>query len=145
MPFMNAYSSSTRARYWRETLQESTRAFPAVWLAGIFVIAILGMVLVGGDFLVSGMILALAIVFGSPFLRAVSRSLGEEGSSRREKPAAPPGASPASPAADTDLERLIQSLDAVEKRLIHLEDIVTNREFDWQRRLAETPAKPPTP
>jgi len=132
---MNALESSTRRRYWRETIESSVKTLPAVWLGGIFVVALLGMILVGSE-LAMILIFVLALVFGMPFAKAVAGELGHH-SKHEVKPKSTSAPTTGAQSADPDIERLIGSLDSIEKRLIQLEDIVTDREFSWQRRLNE--------
>jgi len=136
---MNTLESSTRMRYWREAVQTSTKSLPAVWLAGIFILSLIGFILVASE-LGAIFIFVLALVFGHPFAKAVATNLGQnqrQGADATVANAPPAATGSEAKPGDPDIERLIQSLDSVEKRLIQLEDIVTDREFSWQRRLNE--------
>jgi hypothetical protein len=80
-------------------------------------------------------VFVLGVVFASPFLRRyrVPRANADSPGQPFVGSAAP--GQPISPEA----ERLLAVLEQLEKRLVNLETIVTQREFDWERRLNQDP------
>jgi len=127
---MNSYDDTTRSRYWRETIADQFKSKPWIPLLLIFLVAaqVIGHSGRNGVF-----IFILAIVFGG-MLFGRRRSRSAPGI-----PAPPdippfPNAAPRG-ATDADLQRLLTVLEQLEKRLINLEEAVTQKEFDWERRL----------
>jgi hypothetical protein len=121
---MNSYDDTTRSRYWRETIADQFKSKPWIPLLLIFLVAsqVIGHSGRNGVF-----IFILAIVFGGMlFGRRRSRSAPDI-------PAFPNAAAPG--ATNADLQRLFTVLEQLEKRLVNLEEAVTQKEFDWERRL----------
>jgi hypothetical protein len=140
---MNSSDQSTRSRYWRESTQS---VFDSVFkrqssthsgsiLAFIFIITVLGIFLMRNSDSVFW-VFVLGMVFANPFLRGHKAQRGADTDS--------PGQPFAGPTArgqsiSPEAERLLAALEQLEKRLVNLETIVTQREFDWERRLNQDP------
>jgi hypothetical protein len=104
-------------------------------LAVIFIVTVLGIVLLHNSDSVFW-VFALGVVFAGPFLRQHKVPRGADADS--------PGQPFAGPTAQgqsisPEAERLLAALEQLEKRLVNLETIVTQREFDWERRLNQDP------
>jgi hypothetical protein len=78
----------------------------------------------------------LGVVFASPFLRPYKVQRRADTDSAGQ-PFAGPTARGQS--VSPEAERLLAVLEQLEKRLVNLETIVTQREFDWERRLNQDP------
>lgn len=128
---MDSLEKSIRARYWRETAREIFGAHPAIAPAAIFVLTLLGIIICRDRFS-SILILILAMHFSKPLLRGFK--------SRNPPPlpaerVAPPAAWPPGPQS-AEVSRLLTVIDQLEKRVVELEAAVTEKEFDWERRLS---------
>jgi hypothetical protein len=148
---MNSYEQSARSRYWREAAQSAFQSvFPPnlphhVAQAGSGLIAFFGLIAI---FVVTVVALWLmrdseavfwVFVFGcicaSPFLRAYKRA----GVIPPPIPPSPPGATAQSQPTSGEIDRLLTALEMLEKRLTNLEAVITQKEFDWERRLNQEP------
>ncbi len=125
------FESSIRRRYWAGRLRETAEAHPAVALFALLILCIVGIVLASHNGLAVLAIAALGIYLGRPFLRAVQPGV----------PAKPPAARSAS--SDPELTRLLAQLEKAEQRLVHLEAIVTDKEYAWHQKFQEPPAGRP--
>jgi hypothetical protein len=147
---MNSYDQSSRSRPWRDSThsvfdsvfgrQPKSHSGPILTI--IFVVTVLGIVLLHDSDSVFW-VFALGVVFASPFLR------GEKSRHDDARPN-PPGQPYAAPTASDqsispEAERLLAALEQLEKRLVNLETIITQKEFDWERRLNEDPHPSATP
>jgi hypothetical protein len=137
---MESYDQSTRSRYWRESTQS---VFGSVFrrepsnqsgfmLTVIFVVTVVAIVLLHNSDSVFWVFL-LGVVFAGPFL---GRNKVQRGVNTVLPGAAAPGQ-----AISPEAERLLAALEQLEKRLGNLETIVTQREFDWERRLNQEPPR----
>lgn len=143
---MNSFDQSARSRYWRESTQSflgsvfkpQPNTHSGMMLAVIFIVTVLAIVFLrNSDSVV--FVFLLGVVFASLFLRRER--------AQRAADAVSPGQPFASPTAQgqpisPEAERLLAALEQLEKRLVNLETIVTQKEFDWERRLNQDP--PPT-
>ena len=148
---MNSYDQSTRSRYWRESAQSvfgsvfkrQPNTHSGIFLAIIFIGTLAGLILMRDHDSVFW-VFVLGVVFASPFLRPSRALRGADAN-----PHAPAFADPTAPgqAISPEAERLLAVLEQLEKRLVNLETIVTQREFDWERRLNQDPppSAPPRP
>jgi hypothetical protein len=138
---MNTSDQSARSRYWRESTQSvfdsvfrrQPNTHSGIMLAVIFIVTVSAIFFMRNSDSVFW-VFVLGVVFASPFLR---RYRGQRG-------ADPHGPSFADPAAggqsiSPEAERLLALLEQLDKRLVNLETIVTQREFDWERRLNQDP------
>jgi hypothetical protein len=140
---MNSYDQSARSRYWRESTQSvfgsvfkrQPGAHSGLILAVIFIVTVFGIVVLHDSDSVFW-VFALGVVFAGPFLRRHPEQRGPDANSPAQPFAGPAAAGQAiSPEAD----RLLTLLEQLEKRLVNLETIVTQKEFDWERRLNQDP------
>jgi len=137
-----SFDSTIRRRYWAERLKETAEAYPALALFAILGICVLGIVLASGSTMAVIAIMVLGVVLGRPFVHRFYDEV-KEGSqacrrARREGPPPAPGST------ERDIERLITTLEKAEQRIIHLETIVTDKEFAWKERLRQTETSTPS-
>jgi len=104
-------------------------------LALIFIVTVLGIFLMRNSDSVFW-VFVLGVVFAGPFMRRdrVQRSADGGSPSQPFAGTAAPGQS-----ISPEAERLLAALEQFEKRVANLETIVTQREFDWERRLNQDP------
>jgi len=127
---MESYDQSTRSRYWRESTQS---VFGSVFRrepsnqSGFMLTVIFH----NSDSVF--WVFLLGVVFAGPFL---GRNKVQRGVNTVLPGAAAPGQ-----AISPEAERLLAALEQLEKRLGNLETIVTQREFDWERRLNQEPPR----
>jgi hypothetical protein len=143
---MNSYEQSARSRYWRETAQSAFQsvdprqqrwnAHAGLGLLAVFAVTILAMVVMRkSDDGAVLFVLIFGIVCARPFL---GRLKGDAGALPPGQPI--PGATAQSQNGPGDLDRLLNTLENLDKRLANLEAVVTQKEFDWERRLYQDPA-----
>jgi hypothetical protein len=150
---MNSFDQSTRSRYWRESTQSvfdsvfkrQPNTQSGMMLAVIFIVAVVAIFFMRNSDSVFW-VFVLGVVFASPFLHPHKGQRGADANSSGQAFAGPtaPGQS-----ISPEAERLLALLEQLEKRLANLETIVTQREFDWERRLNQDPppsaVPPPAP
>jgi len=140
---MNSYDQSTRTRYSRESTQSvfgsvfnrEPNSHSGLMLGVIFIVTMLGIVLLHNSDKVFW-VFALGVVFAGPFLRRQKVQRGADANAAGQPFAGP---TDRSQAISPEAERLLAALEQLEKRLVNLETIVTQREFDWERRLNQDP------
>jgi hypothetical protein len=132
---MHSYDHSVRFRYWCETTLSRLKSLPWLPLVILFLVAAQAISRSSADG--SFFVFALAVVFGVLYMRSL-KSTGPPG--RDRAPILPPQ----SAVCDPEMERLLTALERLEKRLVNLEAMVTQKEFDWERRLNEKPPVSPT-
>jgi hypothetical protein len=137
---MSSFESSTRVSYWKERGQEFLHAFPAFAVFGIFIVVVAGITLsacLSEDFIAPVLILFAGAMF-SRQIRALKsgearvRTDGDETSSRF-------GAS------SQQVDALLAALRGMEGRLNQMEASMTSKEYEWERRLYQTPPTRGTP
>jgi hypothetical protein len=107
-----------------------------IMLAVIFIVTMFTIVLLRDSDSVFW-VFVLGVVFASPFLR---RYRVQRGAANADSPSQPfAGATAPAQTISPEAERLLAVLEQLEKRLVNLETIVTQREFDWERRLNQDP------
>ncbi|MEI6713930.1 MAG: hypothetical protein WCO60_09270 [Verrucomicrobiota bacterium] len=131
---MQSFPSSTRARYWAESAQEFLRAFPAFTTLGIFVLTVVGIIVTRNSELAQLLIFSLGCVFWTSQKKAAVAREAEQ--IRREGRQSVSGNS-------EEVALLLKSLQSVEERMQRLEAAMTSPEYQWERRLYETPPTPP--
>jgi hypothetical protein len=141
---MNSYDQSTRSKYWRETTQsifdsvgfkQQSNTLSGIILAVIFIVTMATLVVMRDSDSVFW-VFVLGVVFASPFLRRYRVPRGTDANSAGQPFTAPAAAGQA---ISPEAERLLAALEQLEKRLANLETIVTQKEFDWERRLNQDP------
>ena len=105
-------------------------------LVVIFIITVLAIVFMRDDDGSVFWVFVLGVVFAGPFMRRSRVQRGADAGTPGQPFAGPTdGGQSISPEA----ERLLAALEQLEKRLVNLEAIVTQKEFDWERRLNQDP------
>jgi len=126
-----SFDSSIRRRYWTERLKETAEAYPALALFAILGICVAGIVLASGSTMAVIAIMVLGCVLGRPFVhRFYDEMKGGQEPCRRHRQSAP-----APDTSERDIQKLIQALEKAEQRIVHLEAIVTDKEFAWKQKL----------
>jgi hypothetical protein len=140
---MNSYEQSARSRYWRENAQsafqsvfspnQQQRGAPGSFgLIAIFGITVLAIVLMRNSDAVFWVFI-FGCVCASPFLRAYKRG------SVPPPPPPPVGATAQAQPTPGEIDRLLGALELLEKRLTNLEAVITQKDYDWERRLNQEP------
>ena len=130
---MQSFSSSTRARYWSESVQEFLRAFPAFTTLGIFALAVAGIIVTRNSGLAQLLIFSLGCVFWTSQKKApVAREAEQIRKEDRQSVSVN----------SEEVAVLFKSLQSVEERMQRLEAAMTSPEYTWERRLYETPPAP---
>ncbi|MEK0447203.1 MAG: hypothetical protein RLZZ399_2524 [Verrucomicrobiota bacterium] len=135
---MSSFDSSTRVRYWKDRGQEFLHAFPAFAIFGVFMVVVAGITLSAclSDSSVAPVLILIAGVMFSRQIRALKPV---------ETPARPDRdeASSRSGASSQEVDALLAALRGMEGRLNQMEGLVTSKEYEWERRLHQTPPPPP--
>lgn len=135
---MRSFESSTRARYWMERFQDFLRCFPAFGVFGVFGLTVAGITLAGflSDSVLPSFLVLAAGIFFSRELRVLSKTAPKQ----EDVPGAFSASSdPSAP----EVDALLRALQGIENRLTQLEASMTSKEYEWERRLYQTP--PPNP
>ncbi len=128
---MNTLEKSVRTRYWLETLQELLGGQKNLAAVVIFIAMMFGIVLCrtapASVFIFVGGIIAMnRVVRGKDGRRGWSDGAADSKGWRKGEHA-------------PDVARLLEVIERLEKRVVDLEAAITTKEFDWERRLNQTP------
>ncbi len=136
---MRSFESSTRVRYWMERFQEFLRCFPSFGVFGVFGLTVAGIILVA---LLSDRVLPCLLIFvaGVGFAREL-RVLSKTAPKQEDGPV--PFSTSADPSAH-QVDALLRALHGIENRLTQLEASMSSKEYEWERRLYQTPPSNPS-
>ncbi len=109
-------------------------------VVGVFVLLILAAMMGAHGFkvtvLVAGFFYLLTALLMQPPHQASAVEDSEEAAERRQPMPMPPGRGPQySPRPRVDLAQLDRQLDSLDRRIQQMETIVTDREYEWNRRM----------